>query len=199
MTYKPKTLKPKMQRTFNRINWDNNDWLKEWEINKSKLFDDGLLTFYKKLEGLDFMNKYIGIGRLVRDPELRYTPANKAVCTFTLAIDRQMSRDKREQAEANGWPTADFPRINAWGAMAENCNKYLTTGSQCVVVGSLQTGSYKDKYGKTVYTTEILAENVEFLSKASSDSGYSPQNNATDNDFFGDDFTEIEDDGRIPF
>ena len=141
----------------------------------------------------------MAIGRLVRDPELRYTPANKAVCTFTLAIDRQLSRDKKEHAEANGWPTADFPRVNVWGAMAENCNKYLRKGSQCAVVGSIQTGSYKDKDGRTVYTTEILAENVEFLSKASSDSGYSPQSKAQDDDFFGEDFEEVEDDGRIPF
>lgn len=188
-----------MQRTFNRINWDNNDWLKEWAKNRDKSLNYGLVELYKKWEELDLMNKFMAIGRLVRDPEIRYTPSNKAVCTFTLAIDRQMSRDKREQAEANGWPTADFPRVNVWGSMAENCNKYLRKGSQCAVVGSIQTGSYKDKDGKTVYTTEILAENVEFLSKASSDSGYSPQNNAADDEFFDDDFTEIEDDGRIPF
>lgn len=147
------------------------------------------------------MNKYIGIGRLVRDPELRYTPANKAVCTFTLAIDRQMSRDKREQAEANGWPTADFPRVNVWGQTAEHCNKYLRKGSQCAVIGSIQTGSYKDKDGKTIYTTEILAEHVEFLDpKANSSEGsYNPQSNSADDEFFDDDFTEIEDDGRIPF
>lgn len=199
MTYKPKTLKPKMQRTFNRINWDNNDWFKEWNRNRDKSLDGGLVKLYKKWEELDFMNKVIAIGRLVRDPELRYTPANKAVCTFTLAIDRQMSRDKKEQAEANGWSTADFPRVNVWGQTAEHCNKYLSKGSQCAVVGSIQTGSYKDKDGKTVYTTEILAENVEFLSKAINDSDYSPQSKGQDDEFFGDDFTEIEDDGRIPF
>lgn len=199
MTYKPKTLKPKMQRTFNRINWANNDWLKEWGRNRDKSLDGGLVKLYKKWEELELMNKVMAIGRLVRDPELRYTPANKAVCTFTLAIDRQMSRDKKEQAEANGWPTADFPRVNVWGQTAEHCNKYLRKGSQCAVVGSIQTGSYKDKDGKTFYTTEILAENVEFLSKASNDSGYSPQNNAQDDEFFGDDFTEMEDNGSIPF
>lgn len=199
MTYKPKILKPKMQRTFDRRNRENSDWLKEWSRNRNKNFNYGLIELYKQWEELNLMNKIIAIGRLVRDPELRYTKSNKPVCTFTLAIDRQMSRDKREQAEANGWPTADFPRVNVWGNLAESCNKYLSKGSQCAVVGSIQTGSYKDKDGKTVYTTEILAENVEFLSKASSDSGYSPRSNATDDEFFDDDFTEIEDDGRIPF
>lgn len=143
------------------------------------------------------MNNFFGIGRLVRDPELRYTQANKPICTFTLAIDRKMSRNKKQEAEANGWSTADFPRVNVWGAMAENCSKYLSKGSQCAVVGSLQTGSYQDKDGKTVYTTDILANSVEFLSKASGGQADTNQNNS--DDFFGDDFTEMKDNGAIPF
>lgn len=144
------------------------------------------------------MNNFIGIGRLVRDPELRYTQSNKPICTFTLAIDRKMSMDKKEQAEANGWPTADFPRVNVWGQTAEHCNKYLSKGSQCAVVGSIQTGSYQDKDGKTVYTTDILANSVEFLSKASESQTDTSQNNSND-DFFGNDFAEMEDNGSIPF
>mgnify|MGYP002711911726 CR=1 FL=1 len=146
------------------------------------------------------MNKFIGIGRMVRDPELRYTQSNQPICTFTLAIDKPMSRDKREEAEANNRPTADFPRVNVWGQTAEHCNKYLSKGSQCAVVGSIQTGSYKDKDGKTVYTTEIWAENVEFLSRSNGSSNDNkPSSGTVDDEFFGDDFTEIEDDGRIPF
>lgn len=146
------------------------------------------------------MNKFIGIGRLVRDPELRYTQSNQPICTFTLAIDKPMSRDKREEAEANNRPTADFPRVNVWGQTAEHCNKYLSKGSQCAVVGSIQTGSYKDKDGKTVYTTEIWAENVEFLSRSNGSSNDNkPSSGTVDDEFFDDDFTEIEDDGRIPF
>nr|DAX75131.1 MAG TPA: Single strand binding protein [Caudoviricetes sp.] len=143
------------------------------------------------------MNKFIGIGRLVRDPELRYTQSNQPICTFTLAIDKPMSRDKREEAEANNRPTADFPRVNVWGKMAESCNRYLQKGSQCAVVGSLQTGSYQDKDGKTVYTTDILANSVEFLSKASG--GQDNTNQNSDDGFFGDDFTKMEDNGAIPF
>ena len=143
------------------------------------------------------MNKFIGIGRLVRDPELRYTQSNQPICTFTLAIDKPMSRDKREEAEANNRPTADFPRVNVWGNLAESCNKYLSKGSQCAVAGSIQTGSYQDKDGKTVYTTDILANSVEFLSKASVGQGDTGQ--ASNDDFFGDDFIEMEDNGSIPF
>ncbi len=143
------------------------------------------------------MNKFIAIGRLVGDPELRYTQANKPICTFTLAIDRKMSRDKKQEAEANSWATADFPRVNVWGNLAESCSKYLSKGSQCAVVGSLQTGSYQDKDGKTVYTMDILANSVEFLSKASGGQAYTNQNNS--DDFFGDDFTEMKDNGAIPF
>ena len=187
-----------MQRTFNHINWDNNDWLKEWDKNRDKSLNYGLVELYKKWKELDFMNKFMATGRLVRDPELRYTQSNKPICTFTLAIDRQMSRDKKQEAEANGRPTADFPRVNVWGAMAENCNKYLSKGSQCAVLGSIQTGSYEDKDGKIVYTTDILANSVEFLSKASEGQADTNQNSG-DDDFFGNDFTEMEDSGAIPF
>nr|DAM61524.1 MAG TPA: Single strand binding protein [Caudoviricetes sp.] len=142
------------------------------------------------------MNKFIGIGRLVRDPELRYTQTNKPICTFTLAIDRKMSRDKKQEARTNGWATADFPRVNVWGAMAENCNKYLSKGSQCAVVGSLQTGSYQDKDGKTVYTMDILANSVEFLDSKTT----SIQDDRVPNDdFFDDDFVDQADNGSIPF
>ena len=184
-----------MQRVFDRRNWDNNDWLKEMGRNKN--FNDGIIELYKIWRDLEIMNKFMAVGRLTRDPELRYTKAKKPVCTFTLAIDRQMSRDKRDEAEANGWPTADFPRVNVWGNLAESCSKYLSKGSQCAVVGSIQTGSYQDKDGKTVYTTDILANSVEFLSKASGGQGDTGQ--ASNDGFFGDDFIEMEDSGAIPF
>ena len=153
------------------------------------------------------MNKVILIGRLVRDPELRYTQSNQAVCNFTLAVDKKLSREKREEAEATGRPTADFPRIIVWGKMGENASRYLEKGKQCAIEGRIQTGSYQDsETGKTVYTTDIVAENVEFLSKSTqdeskSDSGvntYRGNQNHSDG-FFEDDFSEIEDDNRIPF
>lgn len=170
------------------------------------------------------MNKVILIGRLVRDPELRYTQGNQAVCTFTLAIDKKLSRERREEAEAANRPTADFPRITVWGRQAENASRYLFKGSQCAVEGRIQTGSYQDREtGKTVYTTDVVADNVEFLESRSErqshssnpgdnqdvyKNNYSQTNNyqnnqpsgpSTNDDFFDDDFTEIQDDGRIPF
>ena len=153
------------------------------------------------------MNKVLLVGRLVRDPELKYTQSNQAVCTFTLAVDKKLSKDKREEAEAAGRPTADFPRIIVWGKMGENASRYLFKGSQCAVEGRIQTGSYQDREsGKTIYTTDIVADNVEFLSKPTEDekkdsrgtNTYQNNNNSSDG-FFDDDFSEIQDDGRIPF
>lgn len=154
------------------------------------------------------MNSVNLIGRLVRDPELRYTQSQQAVCTFTLAVDKKLSREKRQEAEAVGRPTADFPRIMVWGKQAENVSRYLSKGSQCGVIGRIQTGSYQDKEtGKTVYTTDILADSIEFLSsqnnaqnsigkeKRQSRDNYT----SNDEDFFEDDFQEIEDESSIPF
>lgn len=153
------------------------------------------------------MNKVILIGRLIRDPELRYTQSNQAVCNFTLAVDKKLSREKREEAEAAGRPTADFPRIIVWGKMGENASRYLFKGSQCAIEGRIQTGSYQDRdSGKTIYTTDIIADNVEFLSKSTQDESKSNSgvntyrgNQNQSEGFFEDDFSEIEDDNRIPF
>lgn len=110
------------------------------------------------------MNSVNLIGRLVRDPELKYTQSQQAVCIFTLAVDKKMSREKRQEAVDNNRPTADFPRITVWGAQAENVSRYLSKGSQCGVIGRIQTGSYQDREtGKTIYTTDIIADRVEFL------------------------------------
>ena len=113
------------------------------------------------------MNSVNIIGRLVRDSELRYTQSQMAVCSFTLAVDKGLSRDKREELESAGKPTADFPRIMVWGKQAENVSRYLSKGSQCAVIGRIQTGSYQDREtGKTVYTTDIIADSVEFLNSS---------------------------------
>lgn len=153
------------------------------------------------------MNKVLLTGRLVRDLELRHTQGGTANVSFSLAVDKNLSRDKREEFENQGRPTADFPRVVVWGNMAENLARYCGKGSQIGVVGRIETGSYEDKEtGKTVYTTDIIAENVEFLSKSMQDESKSNsgvnthQGNKNQNDgFFEDDFSEIQDDGRIPF
>lgn len=98
------------------------------------------------------MNNVILTGRLTKDPELRYTQNQMAVATFTLAVDRVGAKEK----------TADFIRIITFGRQAENCEKYLKKGRLCGVQGRIQTGSYKNKDGATVYTTDIAADRVEF-------------------------------------
>lgn len=152
------------------------------------------------------MNKCCIIGRITRDLELRHTQSGIANVSFSLAVDKGLSRQKREEFEAQGRPTADFPRVVVWGQMAENLARYCGKGSQIGVVGRIETGSYEDKDGKTVYTTDIVAENVEFLSKSTQDESKDSrgvntyQNNSNSSGgFFEDDFSEIEDDGRIPF
>lgn len=140
------------------------------------------------------MNKVILIGRLTKDPDLRYTQNGRAMATFTLAVDKQLSREKKQEMEAQGKATADFPRVTAWGKQAENLSKYLKKGKQCAVEGSIQTGMYKDKDGKTVFTTDVLANNVEYLNNYQEKNN---QNNNLDDDFF-DDFNDVEDEG-IPF
>lgn len=102
------------------------------------------------------MNSVVLIGRLTRDPELRYVPSSElAVATFSLAIDRPTREGKEKQA--------DFPRVTVFGRLAENCDKYLEKGRLVAIQGRLQTGSYKNKDGVTVYTTDVVANNVEFL------------------------------------
>lgn len=101
------------------------------------------------------MNSVVLIGRLVRDPELSYTTTQMAICKFTVAVDRPTKEGEEK--------TADFIRITVFGKQAENCNKYLAKGRQCAVHGRIQTGSYKDKEGKTVNTFDVIGNNVEFL------------------------------------
>lgn len=102
------------------------------------------------------MNNVVLIGRLARDPELSYTPQSQtAVTKFTLAVDRP-----RKNGESQG---ADFIRITVFGRQAETCDRYLFKGKQVAVNGRIQTGSYTNRDGITVYTTDILADRVEFL------------------------------------
>lgn len=109
------------------------------------------------------MNSFNGIGRLTRDPDVRYNPNTQvAVARFTIAIDSGYGDNKR----------TDFPSIVVFGNMAEVVEKYLKKGSQVAVQGRLQTGSY-DKDGVKHYTTDIIASNIKFLAKPKQDSNTS--------------------------
>lgn len=110
------------------------------------------------------MNQVVLIGRLTKDPELRYVATTgNAMTRFTLAVDRNLSRDKKQEMEAKGQPTADFIGIVVWGKQAENCANYLAKGRLVAVNGRIQTGSYEGQDGQRRYTTDVVAQNVQFL------------------------------------
>lgn len=102
------------------------------------------------------MNKVFLIGRLVRNPELRYTSSNIAVATFSLAVNRPF-------ADQDGERGTDFINIVVWRKQAENVKNYLNQGSQVAIDGRIQTRSYDDQNGNKRYVTEVIADNVQFL------------------------------------
>lgn len=118
------------------------------------------------------MNKVIEIGRLTKDPEIRYSQGANTTCVarYTLAVDRKFKQE--------GQPNADFINCIAFGKLGEFAEKYLHKGVKIAIVGRIQTGSYKSKDGNTVYTTDVVVEEQEFCeSKASqqSQNNYRPQ------------------------
>lgn len=124
------------------------------------------------------MNNVVLIGRLVKNPEMRYTESQMAICRFTLAVNRERSRENEQQA--------DFINMIAFAKTAENIEKYIFKGSQIAVQGRIQTGSYVNKEGMKVYTTEVVVNAVQFL-----DTKKAAEANP-------DGFDEIEDE-QIPF
>ena len=111
------------------------------------------------------MNKVILVGRLTRDPDVRYTGEGNsmAVARYTLAVDRRFKRE--------GEPTADFINCVAFGKSAEFVDKYLHKGTKMVVSGRLQTSSYTNKDGQKVYTTDVIIEEQEFAESKSASAG----------------------------
>lgn len=117
------------------------------------------------------LNRVILIGRLTRDPELRYTPNGKAVCNFTLAINRKFKREE-----------TDFIDIVVWNQMAENCANYLGKGRLAAVEGRLQVRTYENQEGQKRKITEVVADDVRFLDKGGTSGGTSaPNQNRRDN------------------
>ena len=135
------------------------------------------------------MNKVVLIGRLTKDPDLKYTPGNgTAVTTITVAVDRFNASTKQREA--------DFISVVIWGKQAENTANYMSKGSQMAISGRIQTRSYDDKEGKKRYITEVVAQEVSFLSK-----GVGTQSNGNNQDFgqgFDEDIEPINGDD-IPF
>ncbi len=103
------------------------------------------------------MNSVVMVGRITRDPELRFIAGSgKAVATFAIAVDRPFAKEK----------TADFFKVVVWGKPAENAANYLAKGKQVAVKGYLQSRSYEDKTGIKRYVTEIVADTVEYIGGA---------------------------------
>lgn len=115
------------------------------------------------------MNRVIFMGRLTRDPEVRYGGANNtAIARFSLAVDRRFKRE--------GQPTADFFNCTAFGKLGEFVEKYLQKGTKIVLEGEIQNNNYKDKNGNTVYSMQIIANSIEFAeSKATAQQSNQPE------------------------
>ena len=153
------------------------------------------------------MNKVILIGRLTKDPEIRYTAGNNtAVCQFTVAVDRRFKSENQ--------PTADFIPIVAWRQTAEFVSKYFTKGSRIALVGQIQTRSWDDTEGKKHYVTEVIADEVKFCESKKQEGNYQqgmtppppvpPQTQQaaqqTKNESgFTDGYFPLDDDGDVPF
>ncbi|EPJ0643341.1 single-stranded DNA-binding protein, partial [Listeria monocytogenes] len=116
------------------------------------------------------MNRVVLVGRLTKDPDLRYTPAGAAVATFTLAVNRPFKNTQGEQE-------ADFINCVVWRKPAENVANFLKKGSMAGVDGRVQTRNYEDKDGKRVFVTEVVAETVQFLEPKNNNTGGSTSNN----------------------
>lgn len=136
------------------------------------------------------MNKVVLIGRLTKDPELRFAPGTgTAVATFNLAVDRRVpGKDGKREA--------DFIPIVVWGKQAESTANYMTKGKLMGVAGRIQTRSYDAKDGRKRYVTEVMAEEVQFLEWGNT--GEQGQNNKPQGNQY-EDLTPVDEDEEIPF
>ena len=149
------------------------------------------------------MNKVILMGRLTRDPEVRYSQGENstAIARYTLAVDRRFRRNN------DGEQTADFIGCVAFGRSAEFAEKYFRQGLKVIVTGRIQTGSYTNKEGQKVYTTDVVVEDQEFAesknaASGNSDGGYRPAERPAPSSAIGDGFMNIPDgveDEGLPF
>lgn len=148
------------------------------------------------------MNKVILIGRLTKDPELRYTPSNIPVCRLTIAVDRRFKSENQ--------PTADFINCIAWRQQAEFISKYFEKGRRIAITGSIQTRTWDDQEGKKRYETEVVIDDVEFVESKKDSSGNESTGGNMGGGFSnpvkdnappqqGGFFVLDEDDGDIPF
>ena len=151
------------------------------------------------------MNKVILMGRLTRDPDVRYSAGSgdqqQAIARYTLAVDRRVRRDNNDPNAQ----TADFIGCVAFGRSAQFAEQYLHKGTKIAITGRIQTGKYTNRDGQTIYTTDVVVEDQEFAesknSNAGSDGGYVSNNRAPEPSGAGDGFMNIPDgiDEELPF
>lgn len=133
------------------------------------------------------LNRVILIGRLTRDPELKYTPGGVATTQFTLAVDRPFQKE-------GGQREADFIPVVTWRQLAETCANYLKKGRLTAIEGRIQVRSYDNKEGKRVYVTEVIADNVRFLESGKDEAGIEKADQ-----LLKDSYPISIDDGDLPF
>lgn len=137
------------------------------------------------------MNKVILIGRLVKDPEVKTTQSQTAVCSFTIAVDRKFKN-------ADGERQADFLNCVAWRQQAELLGRYFQKGSRIGIVGNLQSRSYDDASGKKIYVTEVVVDEIEFVDSKNEQkqtASNAPSMPTVDNGFY----PAMDDDTSLPF
>ena len=143
------------------------------------------------------MNSVVLMGRLTKDVELKFIPGSgMAVANFTLAVDKNLSRDKKAEFEQKNKPTADFIRVVVWGKQAENCANYLGKGKRAIVNGSIEVSSYKTNTGETRYSTDVNASHVEFVDFG--DKQETSKKAPTDTTFDPNDF-DFDEDAALPW
>lgn len=132
------------------------------------------------------MNSVNLIGRITHDPEIKHSTSGKPYLRFSIALDKKLSKEKREEFIQRNISVTDYPRIVTWGKCAENCSKYLCKGSLVGISGSISTDSYEKDDGSKAYKMEVIADKVKFLDNRKS---LSEENN----------FEEVEVNDDIPF
>ncbi len=135
-------------------------------------------------KGNDIMNKVILSGRLTGDPELEYLKeGTQAKCRFTLAVDKQLSKDKKQEYIQKGWATADFINVTVWGKAAETLAQYSGKGLRLVVAGRLSVNNYTDNEGNKRSFTEVVVEDFEIIDfKGDKERSNSGADNSNSND-----------------
>lgn len=134
------------------------------------------------------MNQVILVGRLTKDPEIKYGNNGATITRFSVAVDRRYSKE--------GEQSADFINCVSFGKTAEFIEKYFKKGNRIAIVGRIQTGSYKKQDGTTVYTTDVIVENVEFVESKNSSGGNAAQAPSNDDGFMN--IPDIPDE-ELPF